>query len=158
MTYQAIINGARGLIYFGGNLPSTLPERDRQFGWNWTYWQRVLRPVIEEIGDKSPLAAALCAPESKLPVKVEGNAIEFCVREVERDVFILACWRDPQKTVEVKFTGLPNDVLRGEVLYESPRRVTAKGGTFTDWFAPYDVHVYKFTRNSVDVKSNRPSS
>ncbi|MBI2298023.1 MAG: hypothetical protein HYU66_03570 [Armatimonadetes bacterium] len=28
MTYQAIINGARGLVYFGGNLPATLNERD----------------------------------------------------------------------------------------------------------------------------------
>jgi hypothetical protein len=146
MTYQAIINGARGLIYFGGNLPSTLPERDRKFGWNWTYWDRVLRPVIEEIGDKSPLAEALCAPNSKLPVKVEGNNIELCVREVGSDVFILACCRDPQKTVEVTFTGLPEDIRRGDVLYESPRRVIANAGTFTDWFAPYDVHVYKFAR------------
>ena len=110
MTYQAIINGARGLIYFGGNLPTTLAERDRPHGWNWTYWERVLRPVIEEIGDKSPLAEALCAPNSKLPVKAEGNDVELCVREVGRDVFILACCRDPQKTAEVTFTGLPNDL------------------------------------------------
>ena len=59
MTYQAIINGARGLIYYGGNLPSTLSERDRPLGWNWTFWNRVLRPVVEEVGDKSPLAPAL---------------------------------------------------------------------------------------------------
>ena len=73
MTYEAIINGARGIIYFGGNLPQTLSERDKPYGWNWTYWDRVLRPVIEEIGDKSPLADALCAPNSKLPVKANGR-------------------------------------------------------------------------------------
>ena len=58
MTYEAIINSARGLVYFGGGLPTTLSEDDREYGWNWTYWDRVLHPVIEEIGDRSPLAAA----------------------------------------------------------------------------------------------------
>lgn len=146
MTYEAIINGARGIVYFGGSLQQTLSDRDRPYGWNWTYWDRVLRPVIEEIGDKSPLAEALCAPNSKLPVQATGSNIELCVREVGRDVFILACCREPQLTVEVKFTGLPSDVGPGDVLYESPRKVAANGGAFSDWFAPYEVHVYKFTR------------
>ena len=68
------------------------------------------------------------------------------MREVGRDVFVLACCRDPQKTAEVQFSGLPNDVGEGDVLFESPRKVTAKDGSFSDWFAPYDVHVYKFPR------------
>ena len=32
------------------------------------------------------------------------------------------------------------------VLFEEPRKVTAKDGAMKDWFAPYDVHVYKFSR------------
>jgi hypothetical protein len=146
MTYQAIINGARGLVYYGGSLPTTLSERDQPYGWNWTYWERVLRPVVEEVGDKGPLAAALCAANSKLPVKANVAGLELCVREVGRDVFVLACSREPQKTVQVQFGGLPNDVGDGNVLFESPRKVTAKSGSFSDWFAPYDVHVYKFPR------------
>ena len=146
MTYQAIINGARGLIYFGGSLPVTLNERDKELGWNWTYWQRVLRPVIEEVGDKSPLAEALVQPNSKIPVKAKGPGIELCVREVGKDVFILACSREPQKTSEIEFTGLPKELGEGVVLYESPRKVTAKDGAFKDWFAPFEVHVYKFSR------------
>ncbi len=146
MTYQAIINGARGLVYFGGGLRGTIPERDRPFGWNWTYWERVLRPVVEEVGDKGPLAKALCAANSKLPVKASGDAIELCVREVGDDVFVLACSRDPLKTAQVQFSGLPNEIGEGDVLFESPRKVTAKSGSFSDWFAPYDVHVYKFMR------------
>jgi hypothetical protein len=147
MTYEAIINGARGLVYFGGSLPMTLAEEDKPYGWNWRYWRRVLRPVIEEVGDKGPLAAALCAADSKLTVKAEGNDIELCVREVDDELFILACCRDPQRTAKVTFDGLPDDVSRGDVLYESPRRVLARDGKFTDWFAPYDVHVYRFNRN-----------
>ena len=146
MTYQAIINGARGLVYFGGAMRGTLSERDRPYGWNWTFWERTLRPVLEEIGDKSPLAEALCAAESKLPVKAEGNDVELCVREVGREVFVLACCRNSRKTAQVAFSGLPADVREGEVLYESPRRVRAKEGAFTDWFAPFEVHVYRFTR------------
>jgi hypothetical protein len=47
----------------------------------------------------------------------------------------------------VQFSGLPIDVESGEVVFESPRKVTAKNGAFSDWFAPYDVHVYKFVRH-----------
>jgi hypothetical protein len=79
-------------------------------------------------------------------VKATGSGIEHCVREVGRDVVILACCRDPQNTAQVKFTGLPTELREGAVLYESPRTVIVKDGTFSDWFAPYEVHVYKFTR------------
>ena len=102
--------------------------------------------MIEEIGDRSPLAAAICAPSSKLPIHAEGEGIEWCVREVGKDVFILACCREPQKTAQIQFTGLPPEVRVGEVMYESPRTVVAKNGAFTDWFAPWEVHVYRFTR------------
>jgi hypothetical protein len=133
-------------VYYGGNLAPTLSERDQPYGWNWTYWERVLRPIVEEVGDKGPLAAALCSANSKLPVKANANAIELCVREVGRDLFVLACSPDPQKTSQVQFTGLPTDTAAGDVLFESPRKVTTKSGSFSDWFAPYDVHVYKFAR------------
>ena len=145
MTYQAIINGARGLIFFGGNLSETLSAADRPYGWNWTFWRRVLRPVIEEVGDHGPLAAALVAPDSKLPIKVRGgDGIEWCARQVGGELYILACCRDPQKTALIEFTGLPATAGDGEVVYESPRKVAALNGAFKDWFAPYEVHVYKF--------------
>jgi hypothetical protein len=146
MTYQALINGARGLIYFGGNLKAAMTPQDARLGWNWTFWRRVLRPVLEEVGTRSPLAPALVAPDSRLAVKVEGaQDVEFCVREVGNDLYLLACKREGQ-TVPVKFTGLPAWAAAGEVLYESPRQIQAKAGQFTDWFAPFDVHVYHFHR------------
>jgi hypothetical protein len=146
MTYQALINGARGLVYFGGNLPASLSPGDARLGWNWTFWRRVLRPVLEEIGPKSPLAPALVAPESRLAVKVTGaDDVEFCVREVDDDLYLLACKREG-RTVQVQFTGLPPWTAEGEVLYESPRRVQTQASAFADWFAPFDVHVYRFRR------------
>jgi len=49
-------------------------------------------------------------------------------------------------TKEAMFTGLPAEIAEGEVMFESPRRVEAKNGAVADWFAPFDVHVYRFKR------------
>jgi hypothetical protein len=146
MTYEAIINGARGLIFFGGNLKPAMNERDAALGWNWTFWERVLRPVIEEIGEKSPLYPALVAANSKLPVKCNSTDIEFCIRETEGEIFVLACKRGGA-THEIQFGGLPPNATGGELLFEAPRRVKIDGGKFSDWFAPYEVHVYRFRLN-----------
>lgn len=144
MTYEAIINGARGLIYFGGSNLKAMTEADQKLGWNWTFWKRVLRSVIEEIGTHSPLYPALVAPTSRLPVQVTGaDGMEWCVREAGQDLFVLACKR-AGPTAQVQFSGLPRSAATGEVLYEAPRTVTAKDGQFTDWFGPFEVHVYRF--------------
>jgi hypothetical protein len=144
MTYQAIIAGARGVLYFGGNNRGAMSPQDAKLGWNWTFWRRVLRPVVEEIGTKSLLAPALIAPDSKLPIRVApGSGVEFCVREVGNELFILAC-KSEGETKEVGFSGLPGLVGHGELVYESPRTVTARDGGFKDWFAPFEVHVYRF--------------
>jgi hypothetical protein len=147
MTYEAIINGARGLLFFGGNNLKAMTPADRELGWNWTFWRRVLRPVIEEIGTRSPLYPALVAAESKLPVRVTGAAgMEYCVRQVGAELFILACKREGP-TAKVEFSGLPMAAGTGEVLYESPRRVEVKEGKFSDWFGPFEVHVYRLSNS-----------
>ena len=144
MTYEAIINGARGLIYFGGNNEKAMCPADRKLGWNWTFWKHVLRPVIEEIGSKSPLYPALVAPNSILPIKATGpGGMELCVREAGGNLFILACQREGT-TTKVEFSGLPVSASKGEVMFESPRTLESRGGKFTDWFGPYEVHVYRF--------------
>ena len=151
MTYQAIINGARGIVYFGGQLPQTLNARDAALGWNWTYWDHVLRRMVEEIGDRSPLKPALVAPtsEKNSAVKVQDPSagIECLLRETPEHWFLLACKRGGA-TVEVEFTGLPPELsnTEGEVLFEEPRKVQATAGRLKDWFAPYEVHVYRFSK------------
>jgi hypothetical protein len=146
MTYQAIINGARGLIFFGGHIPKAMSREDAALGWNWRFWNRVLRPVVEEIGERSPLYPALIAPESSLPVQTSApREIEFCVREADGGLFLVSCQREGE-TVNVQFSGLPAWAKHGEVMFEPPRTVEAAGGRFTDWFAPFDVHIYRFRR------------
>jgi hypothetical protein len=148
MTYAAIIHGARGINYFGGSIVVDMNARDAQLGWNWTFWERVLKPVVQEIGEKSPMNPALLVPNSKLPIKLEGaKDVDFCVREAGNDLFILAAKREGE-TSQVTFSGLPAPDGTSELLFESPRKVTVKAGSFSDWFAPHEVHVYRFPRSS----------
>jgi hypothetical protein len=107
----------------------------------------VLKSVLDEFSPSGPLFPALVAPDSILPVTMEGAPdIEFRVREAAGAIFVLAAKREGS-TVKVTFRGLPDDVSTGELLYEAPRTVTAKGGSFTDWFGPNEVHAYRFARS-----------
>jgi hypothetical protein len=146
MTYDAIINGARGVNYFGGASRPCLNERDEKLGYNWTFWDRTLKPLLTEINAKGPLADALVAPNSKLPIKCKNESIELLAREVGNDLYVIAACKDPKKTEQIEITGLPKEITQGEVLFEEPRKVTAKDGTLKDWFAPWDVHVYKLRK------------
>ena len=152
MAYQAINNGARGLMFFGGDVTATLNSQDLPYGWNWTFWTNVLKPLVLELGDKGLLTAALTTSNSTLPITFSGTTapdIEFCVREVPPYIYILASKREGA-TVNVTFSSLPSWAALGDVLYESPRTVSAQNGQFTDTFAQWDVHVYRF------VNSNQP--
>lgn len=145
MTYQAIAHGARGIIYFGGHLPQAWNQRDRELGWNWTFWENVLGRVVREIGPESELGEALVAEDSKLRITASSPEVKLCVREVGQEIFVLACKREGA-TVEVKFSGLPMVKEIGAVVYEDPRKVSVKNGEFKDWFGPFEVHVYRFRR------------
>jgi len=148
MAYACIINGARGVNWQGGERPLAFNERDTKLGWNWTYWEKIMRPLLAELNDKSPLHEALIAPDSKLPIKVEGDTgLEYCVRETGDEIFILAAKREGA-TVQMKFTGLPATEATGSVLYEEPRKIEIKNGEFQDWFGPNEVHVYRIKRKA----------
>lgn len=146
MTYQAIIDGARGLVYFGGNVVPCLNTRDAAYGWNWTFYNRILSPVLDELRPDGPLYPALIAPDSKLKLTSDGGAaMEFTTREAGDYIYVVAARREGA-TVKVSYSGLPQGVRDGEVLFESPRHVVVQDGKFTDWFGPHDVHVYRFRR------------
>jgi hypothetical protein len=164
MAYQAIVQGARGLVFFGGHLTQVgvrpmCRQVDIAHGWNWTFWNDVLRAVVEELSAHSLLQPALVLPNSNRTVtcrlldatgKVTSKTaadIQFVVRETPTAVFLIAVKRGGQ-TVRVQFQ-FASTKLRphGYVLFEEPRQIpisqAAGASTFTDWFAPYDVHVYK---------------
>src|SRR5437870_129704 len=59
MAYQAVVDGARGLVFFGGQLTQVMRPRDAQLGWNWTFWELVLRPLLVELTSPSILPALI---------------------------------------------------------------------------------------------------
>ncbi len=121
MTYQAIINGARGLIFFGGHIERAMAAEDARLGWNWRFWDRVLRPVVEEIGDKSPLYPALVAPDSPRDRGV-GRGRRRVLRARGGKRSFPAGLQARGATVNVTFRGLPPWAGHGDVLFEARAR------------------------------------
>jgi hypothetical protein len=158
MAYEAIVNGARGLIFFGGHITSVMRPEDAASGWNWTFWRRVLRPVVSELAS-SDLQPALVAPNAPAQVapRPPNRDIELVTRRTLTHLYVIAV-RIGGGVSRVEFAGLPPTISRGEVLFEYvqdplppptngrqvPRTVAVSGGSFADWFAPHDAHVYRF--------------
>jgi hypothetical protein len=157
MAYQAIVNGARGLVFFGGHLTQVATPADAAAGWNWTFWERVLRPLVSELSSPE-LAPVITQPDAKLAVKASVPGVEIVARGAGVGLTVIAVRRGGTVS-RVTFTGLPKSVSGGRVLFEyvqepppppiEPghqvfRPVDVSGGSFTDWFAPHDVHIYRF--------------
>jgi len=148
MAYQAIVNGARGLAFFGGHLTQIARPADAQAGWNWTFWERVLRPLLEELTSDS-VAPALVAPNARSRVKASARDVELVTREAGGFIYVIAVRRG-SATSRVGFSGLPRGLTGGEVLFEyndqTFRTVSVANGGFRDWFAQHDARVYRFQR------------
>ena len=156
MAYQAIANGARGLAFFGGHLTQIARPADAQAGWNWTFWQQVLRPLLEELTSSS-VAPALVAPDARRAVKASTKAVELVTREAGEFLYVIAVRRG-SGTSRIGFSGLPRrrdgqPISGGEVLFEYEnsafrtfRTLPVADGRFRDWFAQHDARVYLFAR------------
>jgi hypothetical protein len=164
MAYQAIVNGARGLAFFGGHLTQIARPADAQAGWNWTFWERVLGPLFAEL-TSSAVAPALVAPDAPKAVKAGTKDVELVTREAGDFVYVIAVRRG-SGTSRVRFSGLPRrrdgkPIAGGEVLFEyvqeplppplepdnqTFRTVRVTNNSFRDWFAQHDARVYRFRR------------
>ena len=162
MALQAIVHGARGLVFFGGHLTQVCTPDDAKAGWNWTFWERVLRPLVAELSS-AEVGPALVAPKAKAVVKSGVNGVEVATRQEGRTLWVLAARRDGG-TSTVGFTGLPSrhdgqKLARGEVLSEwvqeppppplgggrqELRTVAVEDRGFRDWFGPLDARIYRF--------------
>ena len=148
MAYQAIVHGARGLAFFGGHLTQIARPADAKAGWNWTFWERVLRPLLEELTSDS-VAPALVAPDARRRVKASARDVELVTREADGFLYVIAVRRG-SATSRVVFSGLPARLTGGEVLFEyndqAFRTVSVANGRFRDWFGQHDARVYRFRR------------
>jgi hypothetical protein len=142
MAYDAIVNGARGLLFYGGHLTRCIDPADAALGWNWTFWNGVLKRLVREIGPRGMLYPALLAPDSGPELRTTDPTTEITSRRVGRRIWVIAARSGPG-TKDVTITGLPQAVTAG-THYRSKRAVRVRAGAFTDTFSQWDVHVYHF--------------
>jgi hypothetical protein len=157
MAYQAIVNGARGLVFFGGHFTQITRPRDAKAGWNWTFWQLVLKPLLLEL-TSTAVGPALVAPDAGATITASAQDVELVARQDDRFLYVIAVRRGGA-TSRVTFSGLPGTITEGQVLFEyaqdpiAPpigtgqqvfRPVGVANGAFRDWFGPHDAHVYRF--------------
>lgn len=148
MAYDAIIAGARGLFFFGGQIKAAMNAADQKRGWNWTYWEHVQRPLLVELGDPSH-TAALLAPAATAHVTANVAGIAVAARRHAQTFNVIAVNRSATHTGTVRFSGLPTNAGHGTCLAHpgNPARpMTAHAGAFTDPapFAPHNARVYAF--------------
>jgi hypothetical protein len=147
MAYQAIVAGARGLVFFGGDLVRVMRPADAAVGWNWSFWHTVLKPLLQELGSTA-VNPALLAPAASVTVKANQPDIALVTREADGFLYMIAVRRSPTNTGSVRFSGLPAAVSQGQALFEYDdqqfRTVDVKSGAFTDPFGPHDARVYRF--------------
>jgi hypothetical protein len=144
MAYDAILNGAKALTFFGGNNTSCFSGTDSQYGWNWSFWQSVLKPVVQQLSATSPLAPALVNTAKVQRVTTKGTGTEVALRKGTSvdDLWLIAA-RTGIDSATVTFKGLPSWAHRAAV-YTENRTVSASKGTLRDHFNQWDVHVYHF--------------
>lgn len=150
MAYDAIVAGARGLFFFGGQIRAVLNTADRQRGWNWTYWRHVLVPLLQELTDVAH-TAALTAPLSARTITASAPDVAVNAREAGGSLYVVAVRRSPTAAGSVRFTGLPSAIRSGTVLAHPggnpARRVSVSAGAFSDPspFGPHNARVYRFS-------------
>jgi len=143
MTYQAFIDGAKGIHWFG--FPGVLSEKDQPYGWNWTYWYSVMKPLLSEFKKGTELNAVLIAPKDDMKLRVEGaDDIEYLARRVNGKVYVLAAKREGPEAA-IKFSGLGAKGT-ADVMFEN-RSVPVTDGVISDTFKPNAVHIYRVQAN-----------
>ena len=147
MAYQAIIAGASGLVFFGGDITKVMSPEDSAHGWNWTFWHTVLKHLVQEL-NSTAVGPALIAPPAAITVKADAADVRLVAREAGGFLYMITVRRSPTTHGPVRFTGLPAGIKYGQALFEYDgkdfRTITVSRGAFTDPFAPHDARVYRF--------------
>jgi hypothetical protein len=144
MIYDAILNGARNLAFYGGNIYRCWNATDEQYGWSWTFWDGVLKDLIEEINADSPIAPALVNPGSTQVLASSDATTQVISRDGAGDELWVIAARHGAGSQAVTISGLPSTVTSGTV-YTEGRTIPVSNGSFTDTFDRWDVHVYRVT-------------
>jgi hypothetical protein len=139
MAYQAIIEGANGIMYWGA---FATPKTSR-------FWEDLKR-VVRELADLEPV---LATPSVSLTPEIQyheaGHSVDDGVAVLVKDIdentrYLITCNAD-RYACRATLSGF-GAWDRVTVLNERPRPVTLENGTLTDVWVPFDVHVYRLER------------
>ena len=136
MAYDAIVHGARGILYWG---VSYTPQPSQ-------FWSD-LNSVVTEL---SELHDVLATPPLDLTVDIRyhelGHSVDAGVallaKAFEDETYLFTA-NDDKNPVKVTFT-LPQKYDGTADVVAENRRVTVSAGSFTDSYKPFDVHLYRF--------------
>jgi hypothetical protein len=141
MAYDAIMAGARGLAFFGGNRRICLTGTDLQAGWNWTFWYSVLKPLVMELTDPHGFGAALLAPRTG-PTLHANKRVHVIARRTANAIWVVMSRTRPGHT-RATVSGLPGGTPDG-VTYPRGKPVRVIGGSFTQLLHQWDIRVLRF--------------
>jgi hypothetical protein len=144
MAYDAIVNGARALAFYGGHNPRCWGQLDAAGGWNWTFWERTLEPLVRELNAGSPIAPALVNPGSTRSLATSDPTVKAISRRGRGGATWVIATRSGEGSQAVTIGGLPETATTAAV-YTEDRSVPVVRGALTDTFDRWSVHVYRLS-------------
>jgi hypothetical protein len=136
MAYNAIIHGAKGILYWG---TYSMPQPSE-------HWDN-LKKVARELGDLHDVLASPTIPHNvSIDYQEMGfsidSGVEVLVKEHQGTTYMLAA-NTTVGPAKVTFSDLPSPTDSLNVLFED-RSIDISSKAFKDSFEPYAVHVYRF--------------
>ncbi len=133
--------------------PGCWNTSDTQHGWNWTFWDSVLEPLIGELNAADPLAPALVSAVSTQSVATSDQSTEAISRSGSGDELWVIAARSGAGAAAVTISGVPANLSSGTV-YTEERSIAVSDGSFTDDFDQWAVQVYRFFPTAAPPPSN----
>lgn len=132
MTYDAIVNGATGVLYWGTHSTSADSEL-------WSDLKRMGR----ELSDLYPVLTAPARLEWPT-FRVDRASVSVMIKRVGSRLTFLAVNRSAAPAANVRFNvGARQEVFETMEVRCEDRTVAVSNGTWSDDFEPYGVHVYE---------------
>lgn len=135
MTYLATNHGAKGLIYY-----SYFNIRDDDtFDVRWPQ----IKKIASEVKQLKPVFLSTDKIEN-VRVDCDDDAIDFKLMKKDNQYYLFAVNTLDSILNDVPFEQ-PTKTTKIDVLFEKGRSLSSdKSGGFTDDFAPYEVHIYRW--------------
>lgn len=138
MAYNAIMHGVDGILYWGAH---SMPQPSE-------HWSN-LKKVTRELADLSDIILAPSI-ESNISMDYEemgfsiDRGIEIMLKDYEGAIYMFAA-NTTIGPAKVTFSDMPFSKGSLAVLSEG-RNLDVSESSFQDTFAPYDVHIYRFSK------------